>query len=306
MNRLKKFLKGRPLRWVFWHPHQGLWNWDLVRIVSKVLPIDLIRKFIIGSIIFLDTSVLWIRAFARRIRKLGLASLFIKEKLPTNIPILYLDVGTHKEAKELSLMVNKILPRFSNNFQAYGFEASKELFNFAKEKFKNKKNITLIQAALCQTPPKDGKICLYKDSREGFANSLFREQYSEHEYVKALRLSDWLKEEDIKLSRKISLLRMNIEGAEYDVVLDLVNNGVAKHIDGYYGMWDDVSKNSVELDKKFRTFLRNNGVFPFTFNGRDFVSCLRLKCIEYDISTTIRDGFRRLLLNGSHLNFEND
>ena len=62
---------------------------------------------------------------------------------------------------------------------------------------------------------------------------------------------------------------MNIEGAEFDVLQDLVESGLAAHIDGYYGIWDDVSKISVKRDAEFREFLSRNGIRSMTFNGRD-------------------------------------
>jgi hypothetical protein len=98
--------------------------------------------------------------------------------------------------------------------------------------------------------PSSGKVTLYKDSGRGSGDSLYRESDS-YEEVDATRLSDWLLRRNIILQRGICLLRMNIEGAEYDVIKDLVESGLARNIDGYYGMWDDVFKIDQQRDEAF-------------------------------------------------------
>ena len=111
---------------------------------------------------------------------------------------------------------------------------------------------------------------------------------------KADRLSDWLRERNIALEDRICLLRMNIEGAEYDVLQDLVASGLAPHIDGYYGLWDDISKTAIPRDREFRTFLSRHHIRSFTFNGRDVRWGVRRKCIAYDLHTSVLAGLRRL------------
>ena len=87
---------------------------------------------------------------------------------------------------------------------------------------------------------------------------------------------------------------MNIEGAEYDVIEDLVESQLARYISGYYGMWDDVSKIDMQRDDRFRAFLAKNQIHPFTFNGRDIPWAVRMSCIEYDINTSVLTGMRKL------------
>ena len=127
---------------------------------------------------------------------------------------------------------------------------------------------------------------LYQDSGRGSGDSLYRRSDS-YEEVGATRLSDWLLRRNIILQRGICLLRMNIEGAEYDVIRDLVERGLAQNIDGYYGMWDDVFKIDQQRDEAFRAFLTANRIHPFTFNGRDMRWSWRRRCIEYDINTSV-------------------
>jgi hypothetical protein len=86
---------------------------------------------------------------------------------------------------------------------------------------------------------------------------------------------------------------MNIEGAELDVIRDLVESGEAGVVDGWFGMWDYVAKIDPERDRVFRALLADAGISPFTFNGRDFLFRPRLACIEYDIHTSILGAMRR-------------
>ena len=286
--------RNRPLSWILWHPHQGLWNARLLRTVKKVIPIRPIYRLVSRAIILIDTILLFTRALNRRISKMGIAQVFSRTKVPPGLSLLYFDLGTHKEARELSWMVEKVLPRLCDHFEAYGFEAARECFEQAKAKFVGRENVRLIHRALCYELPADGVVKLYKDSGAGLGNSLYRSFYAAYEEAPAVRLSGWLRENNLHPESSICLLRINIEGAEYDVIMDLVENGLARQIDGYYGMWDDISKIDQQRDEMFRAFLAKHRIFPFAFNGRDFTAVLRMKCIEYDIKTQVQAGIRRI------------
>ena len=80
---------------------------------------------------------------------------------------------------------------------------------------------------------------------------------------------------------------MNIEGAEYDVIKDLVHSGLSERMDGFFGMWDDLSKIDIERDDDFRAFLLRNRIQTFPFNGRDLEHAFRKKCILYHVHTCI-------------------
>ena len=90
------------------------------------------------------------------------------------------------------------------------------------------------------------------------------------------------------------ILRMNIEGAEQFVIQDLLDSGLTASVDGYYGMWDDVSKIDPKADRRFRRLLRANGITNVTFNDRDLPYRLRRFAIRTDIETSIRRGLARV------------
>jgi len=243
-------------------------------------------------IVGLDTFLLFLQALVRRATMLGPTKMFSKVRVPDDIPVIYFDFGTNREGEELALMVDTILPKLCSHFEAYGFEANQVSYEQVRKKFARKENVRLFHKALCYKLPISGKVKLFHNEG-GFEDSLYRLSTS-YEEVEAVRFSDWLRKHNIILKDKICLLRMNIEGAEYDVIQDLVESGFEKHINGYYGMWDDLSKIDMQCDKKFRTLLSRNHIYPFTFNGRDFALSIRLRCIEYDIKTMFMQGLLKV------------
>lgn len=283
--------KGWPVSWMFWHPHQRLWNWGLVGAIERAIPIPAINKPIVGMIMLVDTFLLFVRALVRRSSVLGVTKILAKARPGHDVRILYLDIGTHKEGAELALMTEAILPRMGGDFEAFAFEANEESFRHINAKFFGKRHVSVFHKALSKAA--QGTIRLYHDGRGGTGDSLYRRSDS-FEDVETVRLSDWLRERHIVLEDWICLLRMNIEGAEYDVLQDLVENGLAADIDGYYGMWDDISKIDIQRDAEFRAFVSRNDIHSCTFNGRDVRWRVRMKCIEYDMNTSALAGLRRL------------
>jgi hypothetical protein len=267
-----------------WSPQEGIWNEKLTKAIDALSPFLLLKKILIRILIYCDTFILFVRVFLRRISAIGLLRIFESAKLNSDFTIIYLDLGTHKEAKELEWMVLNILPSICLKFNAYGFEASKESFDVANQKFLAMNNVSIIHSAVVKELPIDKKIKLYKNS-SGIGDSIYRESNS-YEEVEAIRLSAWLKQNISFNEKNIILIRMNIEGAEYDVLMDLVEKNMAQFISGYYGMWNDVSKINPQKDILFRSFLKENSIYNLTFNGRDF-HFFRLKCIEYDINTQV-------------------
>ena len=70
--------------------------------------------------------------------------------------------------------------------------------------------------------------------------------------------------------------------------MHLIDVGFARHVDGWFGMWDDVGKINPEADREFRARLAANGIRPVTFNGRDMPFRLRRACIRYAVRTAVR------------------
>ncbi len=262
-----------------------------------------LQRLITGMIIFVDTVVLFLHAIVRRVSRVGFTRIFSRAHVPDDTLILYLDMGTHREARELLLMINNILPRMCKQWKSYGFEADRDSFEEARTRVGAQRNVEVINRAVCYVLPPTHKVKLYKHMGKSLGNSLWR-QSERYEEVEAIRLSDWFRENNFDFGKTICLLRMNIEGAEYDVVKDLVENRLIDRIDGYYGMWDDLSKIDNRRAKRFRAFLRTIKIRPFTFNGRDLHWPLRVRCIEYDINTSVHAGLlRKTIIDPKQLNY---
>jgi hypothetical protein len=285
----------RATNWarLIWHPQEHLWNWDLFRTIERLVRLRPAYRAIEVGIIAVDTIFLLGLVVARRYSQEGLAGMARKVSVPEGVCIYYFDLGTHSRARELFFMVRRLLPRLGN-FRAFAFEASKSLIDQARAKFADDE-VTFINAAVCGAPPESGKIKLFLSrEKDGIGNSIYKSELDTFEEVPALQFSTWLKSQGVEVGNNIWLLRMNIEGAEFEVMTDLIDSGYAQFIDGYFGMWDDVSKIDRARDEDFRGLLTKHAISPMTFNERDFLVGLRLRCIAYDLRTSILRGLRRV------------
>lgn len=285
----------KPWHWLLWHPHQGLWNHDLLRLLKKAFP--RFHKRLEVLVINLDTTLLFMSALATRIRTVGLVRAFGSSPIPSDLRVVYLDLGTHEQGAELSWVIESVLPDISPNFLAYGFEASPESFECVKDKFKNRPEVQIVHGALCYEVPPGGTVRLYRDGRRGEGNSIYR-RTNDFDEVAAMRLSDFMQKNIPTEGHFIFIMRMNIEGAEYDVLRDLAETGLSKRIDGYFGMWDDVSKIDLNRDREFRRFISANGIRTFPFNGRDLRWPFRKYCIAYQMRTRIMAAAKRMAAQG--------
>jgi hypothetical protein len=265
--------------------HQGLWNSRLLHALRLRLPrpaFEVAARVIVAA----DTAALAGRAIRHRFdaRRVG--------SVPPGVAVYYFDLGTHREAAELRHMVDHVLPGLGVPWYAFGFEASAKLFEEAQNKLGGR-SVMLTHAAVCYRPPSSGTLRLYTGGN-GLANSLYRPELDAFEDVPAVRLSDWLGAQGIDFEGNIVLVRMNIEGAERDVIADLNENRLLLNVDGWFGMWDDLSKIDPAADEVFRAELAAHSIEPVTFNGRDLRVPLRLRVIDAEVRTAVRRGARRI------------
>jgi hypothetical protein len=205
--------------------------------------------------------------------------------------VLYVDCGLHKDGRQ----VRCVHAWFGDRCQLHvlGFEASADHLRDARAELADLPLLDLRQLALVGPDTTDEHVKLYRGPGAGDGDSLFRPQ-ERYELVPAARLSSVLsRDEAPMLEHAAVLLRMNIEGSEYDVIDDLVRSGVHTAIDGYFGMWDDVSKLDPARDRRFRRLLAGAGITTVTFNDRDLQHPLRCRAIRFALDRAIRRGLRR-------------
>jgi FkbM family methyltransferase len=243
-----------------WHPHQKLWNWALTEQIRRRFAPGIVAQMLEAIVIALDSVALAARTGRRRrTRGAGLAR--------SSGAVLYIDCGVHKEAEQVMWMERWFGRRYELHVLA--FEAGADHARDAAAKLGGVERLRLHQAALVG-PDHEGEVVrLYKGKGAGKADSLLRGGGEEFEDVPARRLSSILAEEGWDLARTPTILRMNIEGAEQFVIADLLAAGLAGEIDGYYGMWDDLSKIDPEADAEFQRVLAAHGISKLSFNDRD-------------------------------------
>lgn len=279
-----------PWRWYFWHPHQGLWNRYLDALIKRMLPVRPLHLVVRGAVLVADTVILFTRALAWRIRNVKAGRWFAPPRIPPDTRITYLDIGTHTRAAELHWVVRRILPPLTDNFRAFGFEATSKSWAQARDRFPDDPRVTVIHQALCHQVPDGAQIDLYGDADDDLGASMHKNSSRFVERVPAGRLSDFINSHD--LADDILLIRMNIEGAEFDVLRDLVDRGKVPQIDGFLGMWDDVGKIDPQRDREFRRFLHDNRIATFTFNGRDLRWSARRAIVGFHLRSLIHAALR--------------
>jgi FkbM family methyltransferase len=275
-----------------WHPEQGLWNWELLSRLKSFLSLRWYSR-VERCIVSVDSFLLYMRAIIRRASALGpwavISALRAEAVGLEGFSVLYLDLGTHAGGTELRRMVKNLRARAPSRLRAFGFEATEDVAAAAREKLADLPEVTVVHAAVCRQA--SGNVCLHVGDG-GIGNSLYRRLRRTVE-VPGVQLSSWIRENGLDSDREICLLRMNIEGAEVDVIEDLIESGLCHKIDGFFGMWDDVGKIDPRRGQRFRSLLRQQRIWPFTFNMRDHRSPLRLKAIELEIDTCLRRALRR-------------
>jgi hypothetical protein len=274
-----------------WHPQQKLWNWRLVSAVTRLLGDNRLARWAAIAIIEADSVLLLARVLLRRLVGGNLGGRGRRNR------VLYLDCGVHKRGEQIRWMYRWF--GASCELEVLAFEASEEHLRDATAALSDLVGVKLRHVALVGPSHEGDDVRLYKSGGEGKGDSLFAAGGANFEVVPAQRLSHILMDEGYDLSTTPVILRMNIEAAEQLVIEDLIEAGLRTSIDGYFGMWDDLSKVDRAADRRFRRLLRDEGITSVTFNDRDLPFALRRLAIRIDIETAIRAGLARVAAHGS-------
>lgn len=201
--------------------------------------------------------------------------------------ITYIDLGLHKQAKEIEMFFQacKGLPVF---IKVIGIEAHPEYAAQVANKYDQDKRVKILNYAISD---KEGETKLYiSKSSGGHGNSIYesKDNVDPGNYVKAPMtcLSKLLR--TLPMS-DINVLKYNIEGAEYNMLRDLIQNGIQGLFHVYCGAPSDMHKVSV-LKAKAARFNSNLPVFgihhqdffhsPVPEYTRDMISNMRAQIKE--------------------------
>jgi FkbM family methyltransferase len=199
--------------------------------------------------------------------------------------INYFDLGLH-HGQELDWFVDGVFPEQRiENYSIHGFEACEEYYLYCKEKYKSHPKATPLIAQKGARKNRDVNIhhlaisnvntpikLYYAEHEMGY--SIFDtkdniKQSKEFEEVQGIKFSDWLKENVPNFKEDVNIIKINIEGAEWHLINDIVENDIVKHFDLFFGTvdetvgpLDDVSKIGELKDKvpEFNKILKENNI----------------------------------------------
>ena len=178
----------------------------------------------------------------------------------------YYDFGLYR-GTELDWMVNQILPSLGiKNYHAYGFEACKQYAASLQTKYQKNEKVTIINKAIVDSPK---KVKLYY-APNAVGHSIFatKKNVSEnYEEVEGVVFSEWVRENVPNFDISFNIIKINIEGAEWLLFNDLVNNNLSQHVQIYCGQGHDVEKVGELKDRveEYYNLLTDNNIHLYRF-----------------------------------------
>jgi len=269
-------------RWhKLWHPHQKLWTWDTRDRIFKLRGGERVHKPLYRALIEVDSLLMAARALpllpswmrSRRSRQGGRSR------------VLYIDCGVHKRGEQVRKVHEWLHDQC--DLSILGFEANPTSFAEGSAALADLSDLDLRQVALVGPDVSGDHVTLYVGTGDAKGDSLFSERGTSSIDVPAERLSKILADDYPWFRDATVLLRMNIEGAELFVIEDLVAAGITDSVDGYFGMWDDLSKIDPQRDEVFRELIDARRIHTTSFNDRDMPYALRMWAVKVALEAAI-------------------
>lgn len=183
--------------------------------------------------------------------------------------VVYYDLGLHKEAPEI-VMFRDICKSLELDYTIYGIEACPDYIPHLKEKFKDDENIHIFNFAIGDS---DGETKLYRTKAfDGEGNSVYASKNNVDEtwfdVVPMRKLSNVMDYWGMKHG-DIQVLKYNIEGAELQMMTDLIDTGKHKEFQIFCGATPDIHKCAEIADKQgdYEKMLLKHLIIPFLFHA---------------------------------------
>ena len=204
--------------------------------------------------------------------------------------INHFDIGlAHGQEIKYCYDIYKIL---NVPFNIYGIEAEEYSFNHCKKIYDNLNNIKLFKYAISSSDEEYIKLYLQdnkKNIKQG--NSIYASKSNvlkdDYQLVKSIKFSDFLNEHNIELEDSINIIRINIEGAEWDFFNDLFESKLINKFNIFLGagqqdIWKVKELVDKKIDKKFDELLKINKikVYRYSFSRFNKNSVLQKLLIE--------------------------
>jgi len=199
--------------------------------------------------------------------------------------IRYFDLGAHK-GEEITFMLGTLpgIPGV-DSVEVIGVEANPELFRVLSSTFQNDPRVKLFNFAIAA---KNGKLALFPGRGSTLSSSIYDDKNNVVKespiLVPASPFSDWAKQNipgfPVKNPDEINIVKLNIEGAEWDFIQNLNEHGIFWWFDLYLG---DTSK-----EGDFSTDMRKiESLVPYVDLMREIVKGSGIKTLRF--SCAIRD-----------------
>tara|TARA_B000000565_G_C23683399_1_gene339022 strand:- start:98 stop:787 length:690 start_codon:yes stop_codon:yes gene_type:complete len=160
------------------------------------------------------------------------------------------DVGTY-----IGSFTEKLLNKF--DCHVYAFEPKKEYFNKLLNKFEKNKKVKIYNFALSNFTGAS------QISDIGAGSSIIeREENTLFETIDVMSFAEFVESENIK---KIDLLYLNIEGSEYDLIQNILDNNLQERIHHFQIQFHNFVKNSKSKRKTLRKSLKKTHKCTFNF-----------------------------------------
>ena len=151
--------------------------------------------------------------------------------------VLILDLGLWdgREIQEY-LRIFEELNIPDRDYQIIGFEAFPPFAEYCKNKYANFSSVKIETLAVSAN---NKPVRLYKNGGGGPGNSLFEDKNNvdRNDYVEVMstNIIDYLLNNELMNKYQIKILRMNVEGSEYEIIRDVVKRGLHNIFDLYIG-----------------------------------------------------------------------
>ena len=185
--------------------------------------------------------------------------------------IRYFDLGTCK-CQELIFMKD-FLPTFVNDYEIHGFEGVPTIFDKFKQKYsKYLDEKTHMHNLIISDQHNTMKKIYYAPNTVGNSIHQSKKNVQSDKYwtVPSVRFSHWLKDNNIDLKDSFNIVKINIEGAEWEFFNDIVDNNIKNDIDIICGTGHDVIKikDFVEngIVEKYYKLLEDNNIHLHKWN----------------------------------------
>lgn len=179
--------------------------------------------------------------------------------------LTYIDIGLHTHAREI-VMMQEACARLDVELTVHGIEANPQYITPLRKRFAHQPNIYIHCYAI--GAPTDAKLYLSPESG-GHGNSIYPDKNNVTEdYVPTvgIQLTDLIDNGTIALA-DINILKYNIEGAELQLMKNLVENQMQGVFAIYAGAGSDLHKvkSLAPLERNYKASLAAMGINPVRF-----------------------------------------